>query len=188
MTADLLIPGILLLCAAAGLYRRENVYEALTDGALQGLSLLKTIVPSLVILLCAIGMLRASGAFDLLDRLLSPVCRVIRLPPEVLPLMLVRPFSGSAALAVGAELMTQYGVDSQIGRTAAVMLGSTETTFISALLNSAAPAMPFPPPSLPISPAFSVPRCSPGSFSRHRKRELRIPKAPSACQKNLLPR
>ena len=129
MTADLLIPGILLLCAAAGLYRRENVYEALTDGALQGLSLLKTIVPSLVILLCAIGMLRASGAFDLLDRLLSPVCRVIRLPPEVLPLMLVRPFSGSAAPAVGAELMTQYGVDSQIGRTAAVMLGSTETTF-----------------------------------------------------------
>ena len=129
MTADLLIPGILLLCAAAGLYRRENVYEALTDGALQGLSLLKTIVPSLVILLCAIGMLRASGAFDLLDRLLSPVCRVIRLPPEVLPLMLVRPFSGSAALAVGAELMTQYGVDSQSGRTAAVMLGSTETTF-----------------------------------------------------------
>ena len=129
MTADLLIPGILLLCAAAGLYRRENVYEALTDGALQGLSLLKTIVPSLVILLCAIGMLRASGAFDLLDRLLSPVCRVIGLPPEVLPLMLVRPFSGSAALAVGAELMTQYGVDSRIGRTAAVMLGSTETTF-----------------------------------------------------------
>ena len=129
MTADLLIPGILLLCAAAGLYRRENVYEALTDGALQGLSLLKTIVPSLVILLCAIGMLRASGAFDLLDRLLSPVCRVIGLPPEVLPLMLVRPFSGSAALAVGAELMTRYGVDSQIGRTAAVMLGSTESTF-----------------------------------------------------------
>ncbi len=129
MTADLLIPGILLLCAAAGLYRRENVYEALTDGALQGLSLMKTIVPSLVILLCAIGMLRASGAFDLLDRLLSPVCRVIGLPPEVLPLMLLRPFSGSAALAVGAELMTQYGVDSQIGRTAAVMLGSTETTF-----------------------------------------------------------
>ncbi len=129
MTADLLIPGILLLCAAAGLYRRENVYEALTDGALQGLTLLKTIVPSLVILLCAIGMLRASGVFDLLDRLLSPVCRIIGLPPEVLPLTLVRPFSGSAALAVGAELMTRYGVDSQIGRTAAVMLGSTETTF-----------------------------------------------------------
>ena len=129
MTADLLIPGILLLCACAGLRRRENVYEALTDGATQGLRLLKTIVPSLVILLCATGMLRASGAFDLLDRLLSPFCRVIGLPPEVLPLMLVRPFRGSAALSVGAELMTRYGVDSQIGRTAAVMLGSTETTF-----------------------------------------------------------
>lgn len=129
MTADLLIPGILLLCACAGLYRRENVYDALTAGASQGLILLKTIVPSLVILLCAIGMLRASGVFDLLSGLLSPFCRMIGLPPEVLPLMLVRPFSGSAALAVGAELMTRYGVDSRIGRTAAVMLGSTETTF-----------------------------------------------------------
>lgn len=129
MTADFLIPGILLLCACAGLYRRENVYDALTVGASQGLLLLKTIVPSLVILLCAIGMLRASGAFDLLSGLLSPFCRAIGLPPEVLPLMLVRPFSGSAALAVGAELMTRYGVDSRIGRTAAVMLGSTETTF-----------------------------------------------------------
>ena len=105
MTADLLIPGILFLCACAGLYRRENVYEALSDGAYQGLTLLKTIVPSLIILLCAIGMLRASGALDLLSRLLRPVCSVIGLPPEVLPLMLIRPFSGSAALAVGAELM-----------------------------------------------------------------------------------
>ena len=129
MTADLLIPGILLLCACAGLYRRENVYEALSGGAYQGLTLLKTIAPSLIILLCAIGMLRASGALDLLSRLLRPVCSVIGLPSEVLPLMLIRPFSGSAALAVGAELMSRYGVDSQIGRTAAVMLGSTETTF-----------------------------------------------------------
>lgn len=129
MTADLLIPGILLLCAGAGLYRRENIYDALSTGASQGLGLLKTIVPSLVILLCAIGMLRASGFLDLLGSWLQPLCRVLGLPSEVLPLMLVRPFSGSAALAVGAELMTQYGVDSQIGRTAAVMLGSSETTF-----------------------------------------------------------
>jgi spore maturation protein B len=74
-------------------------------------------------------MLRASGAFELLAELLSPVCGFLGLPAETLPLMLVRPFSGSAALAVGAELMAHYGVDSQIGRTAAVMLGSTETTF-----------------------------------------------------------
>ncbi len=74
-------------------------------------------------------MLRASGALDALTEWLRPACQKIGFPPETLPLVLVRPFSGSAALAVGAELMTTYGVDSQIGRTAAVMLGSTETTF-----------------------------------------------------------
>ena len=126
---DLLIPGILALCACAGLYKKQNVYEALTDGAMEGLTVLKTILPSLIVLLTAIGMLRASGALDILSQRLSPVCRFLGIPPETLPLMLVRPFSGSAALAVGAELMAHHGVDSQIGRTAAVMLGSTETTF-----------------------------------------------------------
>jgi spore maturation protein B len=98
-------------------------------GGAEGLKLLLTIAPSLVTLLCATEMLRASGALDQLTELLSPVCSLLGLPAETLPLMLVRPFSGSAALAVGAELMAHYGVDSQIGRTAAVMLGSTETTF-----------------------------------------------------------
>ena len=127
--ADLLVPAILALTACVALWRRENVYEALTDGATQGLRLLATIVPSLIVLLTAISMLRASGALDKLAQWLAPLCRVVGLPPETLPLVLVRPFSGSAALAVGADLMRQYGVDSRIGRTAAVMLGSTETTF-----------------------------------------------------------
>lgn len=127
--ADLLVPAILALTACVALWRRENVYEALTDGAAQGLRLLATIVPSLIVLLTAISMLRASGALDKLAQWLAPLCRVVALPPETLPLVLVRPFSGSAALAVGADLMRQYGVDSRIGRTAAVMLGSTETTF-----------------------------------------------------------
>lgn len=129
MTAEILIPGILALCACAGLHKKENVYEAMTDGAMDGLKLLKNILPSLIVLLTAISMLRASGALDMLSQFLSPLCHLVGLPPETLPLMLVRPFSGSAALAVGAELMASYGVDSQIGRTAAVMLGSTETTF-----------------------------------------------------------
>lgn len=128
-TTDYLVPGILALCGIVGLRKKENVYMALTDGALEGLKLLKTIVPSLVILLTAIEMFRASGALDALAAFLAPVCRLFGIPPETLPLMLVRPFSGSGALAVGAELMAHYGVDSTIGRTGAVMLGSTETTF-----------------------------------------------------------
>ena len=79
--------------------------------------------------LTAISMLRASGFFDLSARFLSPLFRALGMPPELAPLMLVRPVSGGAALAVGAELMKTYGVDSLIGKTAAVMLGSTETTF-----------------------------------------------------------
>lgn len=126
---DYLVPGILALCGLVGLRKKENVYAALTDGALEGLKLLKTIVPSLVILLTAIEMFRSSGAMDALSELLAPGCRFLGIPPETLPLMLVRPFSGSGALALGAELMAHYGVDSTIGRTAAVMLGSTETTF-----------------------------------------------------------
>ena len=93
------------------------------------MKLLLTIIPALILLLTAVHMLRASGAAELLSQWLSPVFSRFGIPPETAMLVLVRPISGSAALAVGAELMAQYGVDSPIGRTAAVMLGSTETTF-----------------------------------------------------------
>lgn len=127
--AEFLIPGLLALTACVALWRHENVYDAMTAGAADGLKLLISIVPALVVLLTAVYMLRASGALDALSRLLEPILGAVGIPPELLPLMLVRPFSGSAALALGADLMKTYGVNSLIGRTAAVMLGSTETTF-----------------------------------------------------------
>ena len=99
------------------------------QGGADGLKLLVTILPALVLLLTAVHMLRASGAVALLSDFFAPVFSFFGIPPETAMLVLIRPISGSAALAVGAELMAQYGVDSQIGRTAAVMLGSTETTF-----------------------------------------------------------
>lgn len=126
---DLLIPLLMIIIAVFALAKKQDVYSALLDGGLDGLKLLLSIAPALVILLTAVYMLRASGAIDLLTRLLAPVSRVFGIPAETLPLVLLRPFSGSAALAVGADLMAVYGVDSPIGRTAAVMLGSTETTF-----------------------------------------------------------
>lgn len=129
MMADLLIPCLLALTACVALWRRENVYDAMTVGAAEGLKLLVNIIPALVVLLTAVHMLRASGALDALGQALSPVFRAVGIPTELLPLMLVRPFSGSAALALGADLMQTYGVNSLIGKTAAVMLGSTETTF-----------------------------------------------------------
>lgn len=126
---DYLVPILLFLAAALVLRKRENAYDLLLQGGAEGLKLLLSIVPALIALLTAVYMLRASGAVALLSRILKPVFSLFGIPPETAMLVLVRPISGSAALAVGAELMAQYGVDSPVGRTAAVMLGSTETTF-----------------------------------------------------------
>ena len=129
MISGYLVPVLLLLSCTLALRRKENVYDRLLVGGAEGLRLLVSILPALVLLLTAVNMLRASGAADILTSFLAPVFRVFGIPPETAMLVLIRPISGSAALAVGADLMARYGVDSQIGRTAAVMLGSTETTF-----------------------------------------------------------
>ena len=126
---DYLVPVLLLTICMLALRMHENAYSILLDGAADGLKLIMTLVPALVMLLTAVTTLRASGAMELLEDLLSPVFSVFGIPPETALLVLIRPISGSAALAVGADLMAQYGVDSTIGRTVAVMLGSTETTF-----------------------------------------------------------
>ena len=126
---DYLIPLLILLAAIAALRKKENAYDLLLQGGAEGLRLLFSIAPALVLLLTAVSMLRASGAIDLLSSLLAPVFSFFGIPPETAMLVLIRPLSGSAALAVGAELMATYGPDSPVGLTAAVMLGSTETTF-----------------------------------------------------------
>ena len=126
---DWVIPCLLAGVAAAAMGRRTDVYGALTDGAAEGLRVLGRILPALVVLLSAVQMFRASGAMELLTGLLSPVLEGLGIPPETVVLLLVRPVSGSGALAVGSQLMEQYGPDSYIGRVTAVMLGCSETTF-----------------------------------------------------------
>ncbi len=127
--SDYIVPCLLLLVALFALRRRENAYDLMLTGASEGLTLLLSLMPALILLLTAVTMLRASGAVELLSRFFAPVFRLFGIPPETALLVLIRPISGSAALAVGSEIMAQYGVDSVIGRTAAIMLGSTETTF-----------------------------------------------------------
>ena len=114
---QLLAPLLLLGAALAALRKKQDVYALLTEGAARGLRTLAGIVPALVVLMTAVQMLRASGAIALLSRLLGPVFARAGIPVECAP------------LAVGAELIAEYGADSLVGRTAAVMLGSTETTF-----------------------------------------------------------
>lgn len=127
--ADYIVPCLLCSLSLFALGKKENGYGLLLEGAEQGLRTLYSIVPALILLLTGVHMLRASGALDALSRFLSPFFSLLGIPAETAPLVLVRPISGSAALAVGADLMAEYGPDSLIGRTAAIMLGSTETTF-----------------------------------------------------------
>ena len=127
--SDYVIPLLLVSAALYALWRRGDVFSALTTGAGEGLSVVLRILPPLVALLTGVYMLRASGALELLTQVLTPVLTRVGIPPETVGLLLIRPVSGSGALAVGSEIMQTYGPDSAVGRTAAVMLGSTETTF-----------------------------------------------------------
>ena len=126
---DYLVPLLLLSASLFALRKQENSYDLLLQGSADGLKLLVTLIPTLILLLTAVTMLRASGAMESISNLLKPVFQFFGIPAETAILVLIRPISGSAALAVGTDLMAQYGVDSTIGKTAAVMLGSTETTF-----------------------------------------------------------
>lgn len=125
----MVVPFLILGVALWGMARRVDLWSALVDGAGEGLGVAVRIVPALIALLTAVYMLRASGALELVGKLVEPILSAVGIPVETVGLLLVRPVSGSAALGVGAELMETYGPDSLIGRTAAVMLGSTETTF-----------------------------------------------------------
>ena len=120
-----LVPLLLAFVALFGVSRRVDVYNALAQGAEEGLRIL----PALVGLMTAVHMLRASGVTEVLEKLLAPALEALGIPPETAALLLIRPVSGSGALAIGSELMATHGPDSYIGRVAAVMLGSTETTF-----------------------------------------------------------
>lgn len=126
---NMVVPLTIAFVAVWGAARRVDVYSALVQGAGEGLGVLIKIVPAMVALMTAVYMLRASGVLEAAGALLGPALTRLGVPPETVGLLLVRPVSGNAALGVGSELIATYGPDSAIGRTAAVMLGSTETTF-----------------------------------------------------------
>jgi len=112
-----------------GALKRIDVFDAFIVGAKQGFETSVSIIPYLIGMMVAIGMLRASGFFELVYLLLAPALSAIGMPAELLPLALIRPFSGSAATGVMAELIHQHGGNSFIAKTAATLMGSTETTF-----------------------------------------------------------
>jgi len=112
-----------------GAYKKINVFDSFIEGAKQGFSTILTIVPYLVGMLVAIGMLRASGFFETMSQWLGPLLNKVGMPAEILPLALIRPFSGSAANGMTAEIIQHYGGNAYISHLAGTIMGSTETTF-----------------------------------------------------------
>lgn len=123
------VPVLFLLILGAGLLKKVKVYDAFVEGSSEGISTIIKILPSLIGLLTAVGVFRASGALDFLIYLVTPVASLLGIPAEAMPLALLRPVSGSASLALVSELISTYGPDSYIGRVVSTMMGSTETVF-----------------------------------------------------------
>ena len=123
------IPLVVAAVALYAIFKKVPVYTSFTTGAKEGFSTAVMIITDLTAMLCAIGMFRASGAMEWLCDILAPLTNLIDLPSEVLPMAIMRSFSGGAAEGLMAALLAQYGTQSQIGRIASVALGSTETTF-----------------------------------------------------------
>lgn len=129
LVAVLAIPTFLVGIPIYGLVKRVAVYEAFVEGAKEGFGIGVMIIPYLVAILVAIGMFRASGGLEVLASVLRPALTVVGIDPELLPMMIVRPLTGGGSVGVLGQLVERFGTDSIVTKTAAVMFGSTETTF-----------------------------------------------------------
>ena len=123
------IPVLLVGIPLVGMIRGIKVYDVFIEGARDGFNVAVKIIPFLVGILVAIGMFRASGAMDMLTNALRPAMNAIGFPPEVFPLAVLRPLSGSGSLALTTDIVKRYGADSMFARIAATMYGSSETLF-----------------------------------------------------------
>ena len=134
-----LIPVVILGILLFGMIKKVDIMDAFTEGAKDGISALIGVLPTLLLMVTALNMFRGSGAVEGLTRLLAPVCNTIGIPPELIPLAVLRPISGSGSIAQLSEYLNLYGADSSIGRVASVLAASSETTFYTyALYNGAA--------------------------------------------------
>ncbi|MEQ6376236.1 spore maturation protein [Bacillaceae bacterium S4-13-58] len=123
-----IIPGVILFILLVGLYRKVPAYEAFVEGGKEGLKIASNLLPFLLGMMVSIAIFRASGAMEAFTSFLEPLLNLIGIPSEIVPLALVRPISGTAALGMTTELIQTYGADSFIGRLASTMQGSTDTT------------------------------------------------------------
>lgn len=127
--SNLAIPLIFLIILFFGISEKKQVFDIFIEGAKEGIEIAVKILPTLVGLFVAIGALRSSGVLDFIINFISPITNFLGFPKEIMPLAILRPISGSASIAIGTDIMKNYGVDSKIGLIVATIMGSTETTF-----------------------------------------------------------
>lgn len=126
---DYIVPVITAAVLIYAAIKRVDVFDAFVEGASEGLKTCGEILPALVLLIVCIGMFRASGAVEAVTNILEPLCNAVGFPTEVMPLVILRPFSGSGAMALYNEIAAVSGADSFAERVASVLIGSSETTF-----------------------------------------------------------
>lgn len=131
---DYIMPALIGALIIYALIKRVNVYEAFVAGATEALPLMAQIAPYMAAMMAALGVLRSTGALDAMINFISPALSAIGMPAELVPLFVLRPFSGSAATALLNDVFVSYGPDGYIGLAASLMLGSTETIFYTVAL------------------------------------------------------
>lgn len=127
--AGYIVPILVVFILIYAAIKKVDVFEAFCEGAAEGLKTCGDILPALVLLLVCIGMFRASGAVEALTSLIKPLCEAVGFPSEAMPLVILRPFSGSGAMAVYNDIAKAAGAESFAERVAATLIGSSETTF-----------------------------------------------------------
>ncbi len=127
--SKLIIPLMFIITIITGLIKRVNIYEAFCDGTKESLKTVFNIFPNIAAIMIAIGLFRASGLTDFMTGLLSPLLLKLNIPPEIIPLAVLKPMSGSGSLAILNDILNVCGADSKAGLIASVIAGSTETTF-----------------------------------------------------------
>lgn len=128
------VPVIVCFILVYGYPHGVRVFDVFLEGAKEGIQVSMSILPALIALVTAVGMFKASGGLDVLSYALAPVANLLGIPREVIPLVLLRPISGSGAMVIFTDIIKTYGPDSFVGRVASVMQGSTETTFYTVAL------------------------------------------------------
>lgn len=129
MISSFLIPLVLFYIVGYGIINREKVYDIFIDGVKEGFKIVVGIAPTLVGLMVAVGVIRASGALDMVAKLLTPIGELLQIPAQIIPLILVRLFSTSAANGLVFDLFKEYGTDSNIGLIASIVMSCTESIF-----------------------------------------------------------